>query len=53
METSKYIKIVEQPGLHARSRWGSLRRFSRHPAGWEGANCPSPITPPPLSALRP
>jgi len=33
-------------------RWGSLQRSRKPPSWWRGADCPSPRTHPPLSAIR-
>jgi len=49
---AKMHQIQFRLGLRPRPRWGSLQRSPRPLAGGEGARCPSPRTPPPLSALR-
>ena len=43
---------MHQIRFRPRPRWGSLQRSPRPPSWWEGAGCPSPKTPLPLSALR-
>ena len=51
-EHLKRVKTVWQPGLRPRPRWGSLQHSPEPLAGGDGAGCPSPRTPPSLSALR-
>jgi len=49
---AKMHQIQFRLGLRPRPSWGSLQRSPDPLAGGEGAGCPLPRTPPPLSAVR-
>ena len=50
-ECLKWGKTLWQPWLRPGPRWGSIQRSSYPLTGGEGAGCPFPRAPPPLSTL--